>query len=49
MFGAIIPPVKVSTCPVVLKLTLGFSASEPVEAVVHCLELSMNNSIIYHT
>ena len=38
MFGAIIYPVQVSTCPVVSKLTLGFSASDPVEAAVHCLE-----------
>ena len=35
MFGAIISPVQVSTCPVVSKLALGLSASEPVEAPVH--------------
>ena len=49
MFGAIIPPVFVSACPVVFKLTLGFSASDPVEAVIHCLEFSRSNIIIYHT
>ena len=37
MFGAIISSVQVSTCPVVAKLALGFSASDPVEAAVHCL------------
>ena len=49
MFGAIISPVQVSTCPVVSKLTLGFSASDPVEVAVHCLQFSWNNSIIHHT
>ena len=49
MFGAITPPVQVSTCPVVSKLALGFSASEPVEAAVHCFEFSGNDGIIHHT
>ena len=49
MFGTIISPVQFSTCPVVLKLALGLSASEPVEAAVHCLEFSRNDSIIHHT
>ena len=49
MFGDIISPVEVSTCPVVLKLALGFSASDPVETAVHCHEFSRNDVIIYHT
>ena len=49
MFGAIISPVHVSTCLVVLKLALGLSASDPVEAVVHCLEFSWNNSVSHPT
>ena len=49
IFGAIISPVQVSTFLVVSKLALGFSASEPVEAAVHCLDLSWNDSIIHHT
>ena len=48
MFGAIIPLVYVSTCPVVSKLTMGFSASEIVEAAVNCLEFSRNDIIIEH-
>ena len=49
MFGAIISPVQVLTCPVVSKLALVFSASEPVEAAIHCVKFSWNDSIIYHT
>ena len=48
-FVAIISPVQVSTCPVVSKLALGFSAPEPVEAAVHCRDFSWDNSIIHHT
>ena len=49
MFGDIISPVQVSTCPVISKLVLGFSASDTVEAAVHCLEFSWNDGIIQHT
>ena len=49
MFGAIIYSVQVSTCPVVSKLALGFSASETVEVAVHCLQLFWNDGVILHT
>ena len=49
MFGAVIYPVQVSTCPVVSKLALGLSASEPVEALVHCIQLSWNDGVIHNT
>ena len=49
MFGAIIPPVQIPACPVIAKLTLSLSASEPVEAAVHCLEFSGQNGIIDYT
>ena len=49
VFGAIISPVQVSTYPIVSKLALGFSASEPVEVAVHCLEFSGSDVIIHHT
>ena len=31
MFGSIMPPVSISTCPLIAKLTLGFSTSETVD------------------
>ena len=46
MFSAIIPKVSIPTCPIIAKLTLSFSAYEPVEAAVHCLEFSGHNGII---
>ena len=49
MFCAVISPVQVSTCPVVSELALGFSASEPVEASVHCLQLCWDDGVIHHT
>ena len=49
MFGAIISPVQVSTCPVLSELALNFSASEPVEAAFHFLEFSWNDGVIYHS
>ena len=49
MFGAIISPVQVSTCVVVSKLALCFSAFEQEEAAVHCLEFSWNDGIIHDT
>ena len=49
MFCAVISPVQFSTCLVVSELALGFSAYEPVEAVVHCLQISWNDGVIHHT
>ena len=49
MFCAVISPVQVSTCPVVSELALGFSASEPVEASVHCIQLFWDDGVIRHT
>ena len=49
MFCAIISLVQVSICPVLSELALGFSASDPVEASVHCLQLSWNDGVIHHT
>ena len=46
MFCAVISPVQVSTCPVVSELALGFSASDPVEASVHCLQLFWDDGVI---
>ena len=49
MFFAVISPVQVSTCPVVSELALGFSASEPVEVSVHCLQISWDDDVMHHT
>ena len=49
MFGAIIPPSLSFRLTSGTKIDLGFSASDPVEAAVHCLEFSWSNSVIRHT
>ena len=46
MFSAVIPLIYTSAFPVISKLTLSFSAFEPVEAAVNCLKFPGNNSII---
>ena len=46
MFSAVITLVYISACLVISKFTLSFSASDPVEAAVHCLEFSGHNGIL---
>ena len=46
MFCAVISPVQVATCPVVPELALCFSASDPVEATVHCLQIFWDDGVI---
>ena len=49
MLNDIIPPVQTSACPVISKLALSFSASDPVDAAVNCLKFPGNNSFIHYS
>ena len=49
MFCAVISPVQVSTCAVVSELALGFSAYNPVEASIHCLQVFFGTMVLFTT